>query len=84
MFNLTTLNHFLLVAWPCLLYMYFNLPHNRITHITFYTQSKRLTSYYTLFPLHYKQLRPWEVCSPDDSWTFAASHSLMHFINWCT
>jgi len=42
MFNLTTLNHFLMVAWPYLLCIYFNLPYNRITHITFYTQSKRL------------------------------------------
>jgi len=42
MFNLTTFNHFLLVAWPCLLYINFNLPYNCITHITLYTQSKRL------------------------------------------
>jgi len=28
--------------------------------------------------------RPWEVCSLDDPWSFAASHSLMHFINRCT
>jgi len=53
----------------------FNFPYNRITHITFYTQSKRLTIYYALFPLHYKQLRPWEVCSLDDPLSFAASHS---------
>jgi len=30
------------------------------------------------------QFRPWEVCSLDDPWSFAASHSLMHFINRCT
>jgi len=30
------------------------------------------------FPLHYKQLRPWEVCNQDDPWSFAASNSLMH------
>ena len=42
----------------------FNLPYNRIAHVTFYTQSKRFpTNYYTLFPLHFQQLRPWEVCS---------------------
>jgi len=49
-----------------------------------YTQSKRLTNYYALFPLQNKQFRPWEVCSFDDPWSFAASHSLMHFINRCT
>jgi len=27
---------------------------------------------------------PWEVCSLDDLWSFAASHSLKHFINRCT
>ena len=41
-------------------------------------------NYYALFPLQNKQSRPWEVCSPDDHWSFAASHSLMHFINRCT
>ena len=30
------------------------------------------------------QFRPWEVCSLDDLWSFAASHSLKHFINRCT
>jgi len=55
-----------------------------MTHITFYTQRKRHTNYYALFPLQKKQFRPWEVCSLDDPWSFAASHSLMHFINRCT
>ena len=41
-------------------------------------------NYYALFPLHFKQLRPWEVCSLDNPWSFAASHSLMHFISRCT
>ena len=31
-----------------------------------------------------KLFRPWEVCSLDDLWSFAASHSLKHFINRCT
>ena len=35
-------------------------------------------------PLQNKQFRPWEVCSLDDPWFFAASHSLMHFINRCS
>jgi len=64
--------------------IYFNLPYNRFAHITFYTQSKTFTNYYTLFPLHYKQLRPWEVCSLDDPWSFATSNSLMHSIHRCT
>jgi len=42
------------------------------------------TKYYALFPLHYKQLRPWEVCSLDDPWSFASSNSLMHSIHRCT
>ena len=42
-----------------------------------------MTNYYALFPLQNKQ-RPWEVCSRGDPWSFAASHSLMHFINRCT
>jgi len=42
MFNLITLNHFLLVAWFACNTFYFNLLYNRVIHITFYTQSKRL------------------------------------------
>jgi len=49
-----------------------------------YPEQKTFTSYYALYPLHYKQICPWEVCSLDDPWSFAASHSLMHFINRCT
>ena len=30
------------------------------------------------------QFRPWGVCSLDNPWSFAASHSFMHFINRCT
>ena len=37
-----------------------------------------------MFILQNKQFRPWEVCSLDDLWSFAASHSLKHFINRCT
>ena len=37
-----------------------------------------------MFHLHHKQLCPWEVCSLNDPWPSEASHSLMHFINWCT
>ena len=40
--------------------------------------------YYTLFPLHWKQLRLWWVCSLDDPWSFAASNSPMHSIHRCT
>jgi len=60
---------------------YLNLLYNRIAHIIFYTQSKTFTNYYALFPLQNKQFRPWEVCSLDDPWSFAASHTRMHFIN---
>jgi len=63
---------------------YFNLPYNRFEHITFHKQSKRFTNYYALFPLHWKQLRPWEVCSLDDPWSFAASNSLILSIHRCT
>jgi len=49
-----------------------------------YPEQKTFTNYYGLFPLQNKQFRPWEVCSLDDPWSFAASHSLMHFINRCT
>ena len=64
---------------------YFNLPYNRFAHITFYTQSKRLLlTILHCSLLHWKQLRPWEVCSLDDPWTFAASNSLMHSIHRCT
>jgi len=49
---------------------------------TLSVSSQRHTEY--LHYKHYKQLRPWEVCSLDDPWSFAASHSLMHFINRCT
>jgi len=42
------------------------LPYNRITHITFYTQSKSLLlTTNALLPLQYKQFRPWEVCNLD-------------------
>jgi len=77
MFNVTTLNHFHLVVWLFPAAFYFN---NCIAHI-FYTQDP---NYYTLFPLNYKLLRHWEVCSLHDPKSFAASHSLMYFINWCT
>jgi len=50
----------------------------------FYPEQKTFTNYYALFPSQNKQFRPWEVCSLDDLWSFAASHSLMHFINRCT
>jgi len=42
MFNLTTLHHFLLVAWPLPATHFASIQHNRIVHIKFYTQSKRL------------------------------------------
>ena len=35
-------------------------------------------------PFTKKQFRSWEVCRLDDPWSFAASNSLMHFINRCT
>jgi len=46
-------------------------------------EQKTFTIYYALFPLHNKQLRLWEFWSLDDPWSFAASHSFMHFINRC-
>ena len=39
--------------------------------------------YYTV-PLTLKELRPWEVCSLFDPWSFAVSHPLIHFLNRCT
>ena len=80
MFNVTNLNRFLLVAFLACNAFYFNLPYNRFANITLYTQS----NYHTLFPLHWKQLRLWEVCSLDDPWSFAASNSIMHSILRCT
>jgi len=32
----------------------------------FYSEQKTFTNSYALFPLHYEQLRPWEVCSIND------------------
>ena len=49
-----------------------------------YPEQKTFTNYCALFPLQNKQFRPWEVCSLDNLWSFAASHSLQHFINRCT
>jgi len=49
-----------------------------------YPEQNTFTNHYTLYPLHYKQLRYWEVCSLDVLWSFASSHSLMRFINRCT
>ena len=40
---------------------------------------KTFTNYCALFPSQNKQFRPWEVCSLDDLWSFAASHSRKHF-----
>jgi len=52
MFNLITLNHFLLVAGFACNTFYFNLPHNHITYFKFYTQTKKtFTNFYALFPL---------------------------------
>jgi len=76
---MTVLNHFLLVA--CLPLFCFTKPYNRIACIKLYTHNKRLTNCYTLFPTHNKQLRRWEVCSLNVPWSFAASQSIMHFIN---
>jgi len=42
------------------------------------------TNYYALFLLQNRQFGPCEVCRLDDPWSFAASHSLKHFINRCT
>jgi len=83
-FNVINSKHFLLLACPCLQRIHFNLPYNRIAHITFYTESKRLINYYILFPLHHKQLRPWVICNLDDPWSFVASNFLMHSVHRCT
>ena len=82
MFNLITLNHFLVVAWFCLQCILLQFTALPILHFT--PGAKNFTNCYELFPLQNKQFRPWEVCSLDDPWFFAASHSLMHFINQCT
>jgi len=42
MFNVTNLNRFLLVTFPCLQRILLQFTINRFAHITFYTQSKRL------------------------------------------
>ena len=60
------------------------LPPNMHCNHTSYPEQKTFTNYYALFPLHNKQLCPWEVGSLDDPRSFAAFHSLMHFINRCT
>jgi len=49
MFKLTTLNHFLLVAWPCMQHFYFNLPYNRISYYILYPEQQSFTDYYALF-----------------------------------
>ena len=49
-----------------------------------YTNQKTFTNYHAQFPLHNKQFCPCEVSNLDDPWSFAASHSLVHFINRCT
>ena len=85
MFNVTTETVFFWRLDLACNALYFNKPYNRIAHITFYTQSKRLLltiircSLYTT-----KELRPSEVCSLDGPWSFTASHCLMHYINRCT
>ena len=48
-----------------------------------YPKQKTFTNYHAQFPLHNKQLCPWEISSLDDPWSFAVSHFLMHFINRC-
>ena len=78
MLNLITLNYFLLVAWPCQQYILLQFtvqPH--YPYYISYPEQKTYTNYYALFPLQNKQFPPWEVCSLDDPWSFAASHSLM-------
>jgi len=63
---------------------YFNLLYNCMTHITFYTQSKKVSltimhcSLYTLSSFTLGRF-----ASLDDSWSFPACHSLMHFTNRC-
>jgi len=54
MFNLITLNHFLLVAWLCLQYILLQFAVQPHAHVTFYTQSKRLLltiMHYSLYTL---------------------------------
>jgi len=85
MFNVTNLHRFLLVACPCLqrILLHFTI-QSLCTYYILYPEHKTFTNYYTLFPLHYKKLCPWEVCSIDDPWSFAASNSFMHSIHQCT
>jgi len=49
-----------------------------------YPEQKTFISQYALFPLYDKQLLPWEVCSLDNPWYFAASHALIRCMNRCT
>ena len=83
MFNLATLNHFLLVAWPLPATHFASIKHITALHILNFIPRAKDLLYYTV-PFTLKWLRPWEVCSLNDPWSFAASHSLMHFLNRCT
>jgi len=68
------------VAWLCLQYILLQFI-TALSILHFIPRAKDFTNYYAPFPLQNKQFRPLEVCSLDDPWSFAASHSLMHFIN---
>jgi len=87
MLNLTNLNGFLLVACPCLqsISLYFLIYHITALYILYFIL--RAKDFYKLLytvPFTLKQLRPWEVCSLNDPWSFAASNSFVHSMHPCT
>jgi len=86
MFNLTTLNYFLLVAWPCLQYILLQFIVKQHYHFTFYTQSKRLLP--TIIHCSLYKISSFALGRSAalvlDPWSFSASHSLIDFINRCT
>jgi len=56
----------------------------RILNVILRAKDCYSTHCYTLFTLAYKYLRPWEVLSLNDPWSFAAFHSPMYYINRST
>ena len=47
--------------------------------LNFILRAKEFYLLYYTVPFTLKQLRPWEACSPNDPWSFATTHSFMHF-----
>ena len=68
----------ILTLWAMLI----TIKHIIALHILYFILKLLLTIIHC--SLYTKQLHPWEVCSLNNPWSFAASHYLMRFINWCT